>query len=188
MVTDDNFVRFGKKRSSVMEIGLKEAKEVLERGLRYFVGDNYQWLPEYDEIVSWLEDNNHKGLLCIGSCGRGKTLICSEIMPIVFKYYLRKNIVKFEGSEINKKYELLKEMDCPVIIDDFGLEDVLNSYGEKHDVFAEFIDSAEKRSGLVILTTNLSIEEIELRYGSRTVDRLRSLTKCVLFEGKSMRA
>ena len=33
---------------------------------------SFQWLPEYDEIADWMSDTQGKGLLLMGSCGRGK--------------------------------------------------------------------------------------------------------------------
>ena len=44
-----------------------------------------------------------------------------------------------------------------------------------------------KKGKLLILTTNLSIDELREKYGERTVDRLRAITKTVLFTGESLR-
>lgn len=38
-------------------IRLPNAKYVLNAGLKYFMGDSYTWLPEYDEVADWLTDN-----------------------------------------------------------------------------------------------------------------------------------
>ena len=56
-------------------------------------------------------------------------------MPNIFRYYLRKNLIKFDGYEINDKRQLLRECDCAILIDDFGVEDVGKIYGETHNVF-----------------------------------------------------
>jgi len=39
------------------------------------MGEQLQWLPEYDEVAAWLSDNRGKGLFLFGSCGRGKSLL-----------------------------------------------------------------------------------------------------------------
>lgn len=49
------------------------------------------------------------------------------------------------------------------------------------------MDAAEKQGKLLLLTSNLSAAELMKKYGERTLDRLRALTKCVIFKGKSMR-
>ena len=74
-----------------------------------------------------------------------------------------------------------------LIIDDFGVEDVINVYGEKRAVFSELIDDAEREGRVIVASTNLTVAEIEEKYGKRTLDRLRALTTCVSFTGESMR-
>ena len=175
------------EKKEIFNINLEDAKGLMERGLKHFVGEDAQWAPEYDEIADWLADNKHKGLLCYGKCGRGKSLICEKIMPNIFRYYLRKNLIKFDGYEINDKRQLLRECDCAILIDDFGVEDVGKIYGETHNVFEEVISLAEKRQQLLLLTTNLTLDEICEKYGERTLDRLRYLTRPVLFTGESFR-
>jgi len=179
------FPYMGKKE--VLSISLKDAKIIIQRGLEYFVGKNAEWAVEYDDISSWLTDNKHKGLLCYGQCGRGKTLICENILPAIFRHYLHLNLLKFDGYSINQKRSLLQNAECSVLIDDFGVEDIGRSFGESHSTFSEFISLAEKRKQLIILTTNLNLDEIANKYGERTLDRLKSLTHPVLFKGESFR-
>ena len=60
-------------------------------------------------------------------------------------------------------------------------------YGERRLAFCEIVDEAEKRGKLLMLTTNLSLEEISQKYGERTMDRLVAITRRVKFEGNSLR-
>jgi hypothetical protein len=175
------------ERKEIFNIELEDARGLLKRGLKHFVGDDAQWAPEYDEIAEWLTNNKHKGLLCFGKCGRGKSLICEKIMPVIFRYYLHKNLIKFDGYEINDNRSLLRECDCAILIDDFGVENISKEYGNTNCVFTELVYLAEKRQQLLILTTNLSLKEIGQKYGERTLDRLRCLTHPVMFTGKSFR-
>ena len=85
----NEFELFGKKKDIEL-ITLPDAKAVLERGLKYFIGEQMQWLPEYDEVCSWLADNKRRGLMLFGSNGRGKTQICHNIMPVLLKHYLQR--------------------------------------------------------------------------------------------------
>ena len=72
-------------------------------------------------------------------------------------------------------------------IDDVGTESMAVKYGERRLAFCEVVDEAEKRGKLLMLTTNLSLEEISQKYGERTMDRLVAITRRVKFEGTSLR-
>ena len=73
----------------ICQISLPDANSVMKRGLEYFIGRDYNWLPEYDKIAEWLTDNKHKGLLLFGGNGLGKTVICTQVIPYILKYYLK---------------------------------------------------------------------------------------------------
>ena len=70
-------------KPTITHFRIDDAEVLLKRGLKHFIGDDYKWLPEYNEIVEWLSDNKGKGLLCMGNCGRGKTVICLNILSAV---------------------------------------------------------------------------------------------------------
>ena len=188
----NEFELLGKKKE-IEQITLPDAKAVLERGLKYFVGEQMQWLPEYDEVCSWLSDNKRRGLMLFGSNGRGKTQICQNIMPVIFMHYLKreyfcveaKNLSQYNRSEIDKCQ--LWYTTTPIIIDDVGVESIANDYGEKRDLFSEIVDQCEKQKRLLILTTNLTPKEIIERYGLRTLDRLKAIVRAIKFHGDSLR-
>lgn len=168
-----------------LQINLENAETILRNGLEWSIG-NYQWLPEYDKIVSWLSNNEKKGLICMGSYGRGKTVICKKIFPVIFNTYLKKNYLCYDAIEINDKADEIK-CTIPTLIDDIGIEGEKNNFGDRRIIFPEILDAAEKNGQLLILTTNLSPTEIIAKYGERCWDRLRSLCKGVIFNGESLR-
>ncbi len=178
----DNKVRFR----------LNGARDVLSRGLHYFCGDNAKWLPEYDEVATWLSDNQGKGLLCLGNCGRGKTLICQNILPLVFRHWLGLYLNTFTANDLNmhndeqRKYDEIKQYKI-ISIDDVGTESEAVFFGERHVFFNELVDECERKQKLLIVTTNLSRKELKERYGERTIDRLRSMMTTVEFKGESLR-
>lgn len=180
-------------KRKILPIHLENAKDVLKRGLHYFLGEEAKWQPEYDEVADWLEDNKCRGLLCVGDCGRGKTLLCQKIMPTIFKFYLDKELLVYDANDINDAYkDESKKIDLIdsrkfLMIDDFGLENEAVIYGEHKIVFNDIVDKAEKLGRLLILTTNLMPDEIESKYGRRTIDRLKAITKPVIFKGESLR-
>ena len=161
-------------------------KEFSGPGIRYFTGENARWLPEYEEVAGWLAGNEGRGLLCFGNCGRGKTLICGKILPLVLNHYCRKVVSCYDAQQMNADLDAVKQKHI-IYVDDIGTENLSVKYGEKRLAFAELADEAEKKGKLLILTTNLTIDELREKYGERTIDRLRAITKTVLFSGESLR-
>lgn len=180
-------------RREIEHFQLQDTKAVLERGFKYYVGEFYKWLPEYDKVASWLSDNEKRGLLMFGNNGRGKTILSMKILPAIFKYYLKKDYYYVDAMNLGdylrndiESYNILISTK-PIIIDDIGVESMTDFYGDKRDVVSEIIDMCEKRGRLFIATTNLTPDEICERYGLRTLDRLKSITRSIKFYGESLR-
>ncbi len=174
-----------------VQINIPNAEKRLRGGLQYVVnmksGCNAEWNEHnYRPIVDWMTDNKGKGLLMFGGCGLGKSVIGMYILPLLIKDVHKKVVNIFSAQELNKKIDEILKLHI-IYIDDIGTEDNLNSYGNKRMPFAELCDDAEKKGKLLILTTNLSIDELTERYGDRVVDRLIATTKAVPFTGDSLR-
>lgn len=174
-----------------VQINIPNAEKRLRGGLQYVVnmksGCNAEWNEHnYRPIVDWMTDNKGKGLLMFGGCGLGKSVIGMYILPLLIKDVHKKVISIFSAQELNQKIDEILKLHI-IYIDDIGTEDNLNSYGNKRMPFAELCDAAEKKGKLLILTTNLSIDELTQRYGDRVVDRLIATTKAVPFIGDSLR-
>lgn len=173
-------------KPNLVRIVIPDGRKNLLRGLRYFAGEDVQWLPEYDGVVQWLTNNNGRGLLCYGNCGRGKSLICGKIVPVLLNYYQRLIVSCFDAQQMNANIDAIKAKHI-VYVDDVGTENMSVKFGEKRLAFAELVDEAEKRGKLLIVTTNLSLDEIAQKYGERTMDRLVGITTRVKFQGQSLR-
>ena len=174
-----------------VQINIPNAEKRLRGGLQYVVnmksGCDAEWNERnYRPIVDWMTDNKGKGLLMFGGCGLGKSVIGMYILPLLIKDVHKKVVNIFSAQELNKKIDEILKLHI-IYIDDIGTEDNLNSYGNKRMPFAELCDAAEKKGKLLILTTNLSIDELTQRYGDRVVDRLIATTKAVPFTGDSLR-
>ena len=171
---------------------LSQADTLLMRGLVRLFGENAQWLPEYDEVASWLSDNQGKGLFLIGDCGRGKTVITQQIFPVLFQYYMRRT----DGSRMAYNCTTAKALADNydefsrykiLCIDDIGTEGKVRKFGNVRDYVEDLVDVAEKEQKLLVLSTNLTFDQLQQRYDMRTIDRLRGLTTRVFFEGQSLR-
>lgn len=137
-------------------------------------------------LPKWLTDNKGRGLLCIGNCGRGKTLICGKIIPVLLNHHCNKVVSCYDAQQLNADLDAVKQKHI-IYVDDIGTEFLSVKYGEKRLSFAELVDEAEKKGKLLIITTNLSLSELQQKYGERTVDRLRAITTPVVFKGDSLR-
>ena len=161
----------------------------------------YHHLPEYDEVIDWMHDTRGVGLLLIGDCGRGKSIITTGLVPVLLGM---KEISAYavHADELNKLYPFAAStmgMDpktscldylarCPYpIIDELGVEPMINDYGERYEGFNRIISAAERYSRPLFLSTNLTKGDLLNRYGERTFDRLRHLCRVVEFRGDSLR-
>ena len=162
-----------------------------------YVNKEPKWLPAYEEVARWLSDNQSRGLICVGTCGLGKSVICAQALPYLFRRHFDIALKVVASTEMNQQIdELLKYCgrDRAIVIDDLG-EEAASVYGRRP--FCELVNKAEMTGTLLIITTNIrttrdpdirrNYPSIETRYGVPTLDRLRAITKVVKFEGQSMR-
>lgn len=177
-----------------VRIRIPNAEQRLRGGLDYFVnhysnGEIPQatWSEHnYRPIVEWMNDNKGRGLLMTGRCGTGKSLIGKHILPLLMQDACRKVVSIFNAQELNTKIDEILKLHI-ICIDDVGTEELSKSYGNVRCTFSELCDAAEQKGKLLIITTNLTAKELEEKYGERTLDRLKAITKFVPFVGKSLR-
>lgn len=168
--------------------GIPEAKGTLLAGLEEVMRHKVEWLAEYAQIVNWLTDNQGKGLLLIGSPGVGKSEICMKVIPLIFQMVLHKVFSRYQATELcNETTYRTSLRQRFIAIDDFGIEGTFYDYGNPHIVLSEIVDGIEKHGTLLIATTNLTMEEIKVKYGLRTFDRLRANMCIVVIREKSLR-
>lgn len=175
--------------SPKVEIQIPDAENVLRQAFTFFLeqsGSNFRWLPEYGEVAHWLSQNEGRGLFLFGSCGRGKTILSRYVLPSILLGHCRRVVSVFDTTEMNSRIDHVLSRHI-ISLDDIGTEEVSYQYGNKRLAFAEIMDTAEKQNKLLIVSTNLSVDEIRRRYGERVLDRIRSTTRRVLFEGESLR-
>lgn len=174
------------ERKTMPRVAVENAKVLLRDGLTHYLGGVPKWQDAYDEVADWLSDNKGKGLLTSGGMGLGKTRICLDVIPDILRSI---GIEPFCVSAYAMSFGAYKEMTRfrAVVIDDVGTEDIASFYGERHDLFKEIVDQAERKGIMLIVTTNLDGKALNERYGSRTVSRLFELVRPVRFEGQSLR-
>jgi len=177
-----------------VRIRIPNAEQRLRGGLDYFVKrytfgkeSHAKWMEKnYRPIVDWMSDNEGRGLLITGGCGLGKTLIAKHILPLLLQDSCRKLVNIFTAQELNTKIDEILKLHI-ICIDDVGTEELAKIFGNVRCAFSELCDAAEQKGKLLIITTNLTANELEVKYGERTIDRLKAITKFVPFTGKSLR-
>ena len=179
------------------EIKIPDARKRIEEGLQQILATEGRgeanWLQGYNRVVDWLSDNKGRGLLCVGTSGLGKTLLCRDVLPVILAG-IGKRATIVSASEMHSRLDELK-MARLLVIDDLGKEP-RKHYGEQDNSFLELCSNAERTGNLLIIATSLSTntindplypDSIEHRYGSEVLDRLKAITTMARFEGKSMR-
>ncbi|WP_165022231.1 hypothetical protein [Dysgonomonas sp. ZJ279] len=175
---------------SKIKVKIKNAQQVLESALIYFLkreDKDMIWLPEYDEVVDWLSDNQGRGLFLYGQCGRGKSLLGRMVLPAILLKFSQKVVSVFDMQDMNRDvdYALSKHL---ISLDDVGTEEQSVKYGQRRWAFDEIVDAAEKYNKLILISSNQSVDNLRERYGDRTLDRIKSTTKRIMFRGESLRS
>lgn len=170
-------------------ISIPEARKILYSAMSFFIGKEgrkVEWLPEYEKVAEWLSNNKGRGLFLFGNCGRGKSVLCRYALPAILLQFAKKVVNVFDIQELNGDIDNVLSKHI-ISLDDIGTEELSIKYGERRMAFAEVMDAAEKKGKLVIVSTNLTMEELQGRYGDRVLDRIKSTTKRVMFVGNSLR-
>ncbi|MEI7502739.1 MAG: hypothetical protein WCJ61_05600 [Paludibacter sp.] len=162
-----------------------DAKQKMQTLFEMFV-PGYEWISEYDEVAEWMTDNKGRGLFLYGNCGRGKTMLAKYVIPALLLSECRKVMTYYDISDLKDRFEELKQKNI-FGVDDIGTEEIVVKFGNRTDVFAEIMDLTEKKSKLIVVTSNYQKDELLNRYGRRILDRIIATTTRVCFTGKSFR-
>lgn len=150
----------------------------------------FQWCDEYDAVCEYLTDTRGRGLAMFGSVGRGKTIILMYVLPIFFR--LAQKIFKPEKARIislMSRHDLHQFTQRKMIIgiDELGRETSANDFGVKHEAIEFIIDECESEMKLLFLTSNMTLRQLEDRYGLHIRSRVERLCKIVAFTGQDLR-
>ena len=184
---------------------IPDARERLQEELRRAIGPGFQWLSNptqlgdlaYDKIVSWLQDNQGRGLLFVGTTGVGKSVMCCDILPAIIGGREREKIPVVKAEDIRTRLDELKRASV-VVIDDLGKEP-RKHYGETDNSFYDLCEASTQGGPLLIIATSLSTTpvgpqhrqqfplSIWERYGNEVLDRLSVVCTATVYSGKSLR-
>jgi|WetSurMetagenome_2_1015567.scaffolds.fasta_scaffold00004_24 DNA replication protein DnaC len=146
-----------------------------------------KWLPEYEQVLDWLEDNKGKGLYLCGDFGRGKSSIILGVIRPLFEI-IGKPLPGFHAIKlpIDRNFEKYWSWKYSYI-DELGAESMVNDYGEKYEAFNMILNIAEQDLNILVMSSNLTAQQFCQRYGDRAMERINSLCKIIEFKGESLR-
>lgn len=175
---------------TVLEIN--ESNERYIKSLCYFLSDDVRFESEMGYSFK-------KGLLIRGKYGVGKThaikcLAANEKHPIAMYSMLKiEDEVRSEG-EFNAMFAITPFESSAIgmmYIDDVGTEEeTVNHYGSKINWFKTFIEKKDMQPQLhnrIIISTNLTFDEIEDKYGGRVRSRMAGMFNIITVEGNDFR-
>jgi DNA replication protein DnaC len=165
---------------------IPDADNTLRSSMEYFIGNEFVWLPEYEHVATWLNNNEGRGLCLYGTNGTGKTILVQKVIPMLLFGYCRRIVRCFNYFDLNS-FDDEKMKSRLLSIDDVGLENECVDFGNKRWVFPEIMDIAEKRNSVVIISSNLNGQGFIEKYGVRTFERIVATTKRIEFNHKSLR-
>ncbi len=158
----------------------------------------------FDILTRWgakeIEGLNHRGLLLRGGCGIGKTYGVSILanllsFPLVNAKELEEEYLALSTEEFDHLVDTQNGWcECRnLAIDDLGVESSpVVKYGTSCNVLECAIDrryreAFNRQRKHTILTTNLSDEALQRKYGHRILDRLDEMVDFYTIQGESLR-
>lgn len=174
------------KRTSLR---IPNGKEAILEVMKYFIelqDKTFVWIPEYDKVGEWLIDSKGLGVCLYGNCGMGKSVLAKYVLPAIILKAYGFVVRVYNARQANDDIDdvLLRSWIC---LDDVGTEGMSVKYGEKRYMFPEIMDAVESDGKTLIMTSNLTKEELTERYGDRIFDRMKATMLMIPFNGKSFR-
>ena len=162
---------------------------------------NRGWLPvdrdAFRQLCAYMAGPRRLGLLLTGAPGLGKTFFMERVLGL--RPVRARDVVaaytQAQGYNAAFWYDVFGAWDSEqcdrAVVDDLGEEPECVLYGQREEVLANVICTryvAWQRSGArLFVTTNLSARDLDQRYGTRVLDRLREMCFPVVLSGKSNR-
>lgn len=142
---------------------------------------DFRWEADYQRLAQWMENPGGRGALIHGCPGSGKTFLATIFTALAYMHHGALFTLAI-AQEMNDRAEELKR-DRLLLIDDIGVEDMRNNYGNRSYVLSDLVDVAERKGSILVLTTNLDASQLVGKYGNRTYDRLAAITTPISFAG-----
>ncbi len=131
-----------------------------------------------------------------GNVGTGKTTLMKALrrtlndLLIPCKMFRASDFptLFLDNAELTERQILGGEWCRVLMLDDIGVEQYeYKEYGNVIRPFVKIVEERYNRRLPMVVSTNLSGEEIRTIYGERTIDRIKEMSVGIRYEGKSYR-
>lgn len=152
-----------------------------------------------EELSKFLEVST-KGVIILGNVGVGKTHLLNEYISKNYSNYKNFQLLwstdelvdEYDSSPTKQKHiqELLQyqfQNRIPLFLDDLGTEEVLGYGVNRIDVIKRILYRVYRDNIKFYGTSNLNMEELKERYGTRIVNRIKDRFHIIVLEGKDWR-
>lgn len=123
-------------------------------------------------------------ILFMGSTGLGKSYLCSciahrlqrsgkSVLYIPAYQLIRSIVQRFDSEDTVDILQAMESMDC-IVLDDLGTEPLYNNVTV--ETLFSLINERLRQARPIVLSTNLKMADIKLRYGERMASRLMDTT------------
>ncbi len=148
-------------------------------------------------IARWAtSDDTKQSLIMTGFPGTGKTTMLDAMaatfrqLQVPFHRFNATDLpdIMLESSELFRDRILRGRWTDFLLIDDIGEEPAyVMDYGRQLPLFSKIVAERYARMLPLVITTNLTPEQIRTTYGERTADRLHEVADILTFKGSSYR-
>lgn len=167
--------------------------------LDYYSGNDYDIMKKhFEKAKSFSENfgNQNENILMTGNTGLGKTHLSLAIANEVLKkgygviYDSAVNILhKIETEHFGRDktvdtLSIVNNVDL-LILDDLGTEFETPFY---NSIIYNIINTRLNMSKSTIISTNLDLKDIGIRYSGRITSRLSTMYTCMMFSGRDVRS
>lgn len=148
-------------------------------------------------IARWATSKETKqSLIMTGFPGTGKTTMLDamaasfKLLQVPFRRFNATDLpdIMLDSPELFRDRILRGSWTDYLLIDDIGEEPAnVMDYGRQLPLFSKIVAERYARMLPMVITTNLTPEQIRTTYGERTADRLHEIADILTFKGTSYR-
>lgn len=144
------------------------------------------------KVASWIKNGVRSSLMLVGGTGTGKTALAKVLVQAIavrntWPAFLSMAKLERMCSEDNTWLDEVARTSF-LVLDDVGTESrEVKLYGNSRMLFNELLFERYDRRLPMIVTTNLSLKDFDLRYGEKVASRVREMFDIMIMNGKDLR-
>lgn len=154
--------------------------------------DDKETLEHIQKAAKWLVSGKKPGLLLYGGIGNGKTTLARAIIRLIglisdlndpYTKTYQVSALEISRRALSDEQYIKDLKQIPILmIDDVGIEpETIKCYGNEISPITDLLYARYDQQLFTLVTSNLNMEQIKERYGSRIYDRVNELFNKIPF-------